>query len=148
MKKVLDVKTWKDSKEPQFRIVAPHKAVRTKDNLLFASDGSLISKIYFENRIGHILEFMSNYVHVQIEVKKTWVSDYENMEFDPDNYDDKKKYWKIFEFTNENLSSLSNEDRDYWEDEDNQNKIYAKCSEAAIDILEGREPEEISDEEE
>lgn len=87
MNKVLDVKTWKGSKEAQFRIVAPHKAVRTKDNLLFASDGSLISKIYFENRIGHILEFMSNYVHVQIEVKKTWVSDYENMEFDPDNYD-------------------------------------------------------------
>lgn len=87
MNKVLDVKTWKDLKEPQFRIVAPHKAVRTKDNLLFSSDGSLISRIYFENRIGHILEFMSNYINVQIEVKKTSVSDYGGMEFDSNNYD-------------------------------------------------------------
>ena len=94
MKKVLDVKTWKDSKGPQFRIPAiggviqmSHRAIRINDNKLFASDGSELSRIFFENRIGYILEFMSNYIHVQIEVKKPGVVDFDGMEFDPDNYD-------------------------------------------------------------
>ena len=92
MKKVLDVKTWKDSKEPQFRIPRAgmpisNRAIRINDNKLFASDGSELSRIFFENRIGYILEFMSNYIHVQIEVKKPGVVDFDGMEFDPDNYD-------------------------------------------------------------
>jgi hypothetical protein len=108
---------------------------------------SLVSEKGKERHKSVLKDFYEKFIKGEVTAKDAF-DKLKNSDIDPDNYDDKKKYWKIFEFTNENLSSLSNEDRDYWEDEDNQNKIYAKCSEAAIDILEGREPEEISDEEE
>lgn len=92
MKKILSVKSWLLRKTPQFRmanaggIAISGRAFRIKDNFLFATDGEK-SKIYFENRRGTILEFMADYVHVQIEVRKPGAPDYPGMEFDSDNYD-------------------------------------------------------------
>ncbi len=67
--------------------------------------------------------------------------------FDPHNYGDQIKYYKIFEavdheiFTNKNGTD---EQKRLWKD--NQDDIYAKCSEAAEHIIKGEE--NIDDEEE
>lgn len=62
-------------------------AVRIKDNFTFSCDGRQSSKIYYKNRKGNILDFMSDYVHVHIEVKKSEAPDYDGMEFDEENYE-------------------------------------------------------------
>lgn len=92
MKTILNVKSWLLRKQPQFRMAKAGsipilgRAIRINDGFLFATDGEK-SKIYFENRRGTILEFMADYVHVQIEVRKPGAPDYPGMEFDSDNYD-------------------------------------------------------------
>ena len=72
MKKVLDVKTWKDSKRPQFRIPfvgvikISHRAIRINDNMLFSSDDSALSRIFFEKRIGNISFINSSRIRINV----------------------------------------------------------------------------------
>ena len=70
MKKVLSVKSWLLNKNPQFKMTGPGQALRLKDNYSFSNRGDILSLISYNGRFGCILEFMSNYVHVQIEVRK------------------------------------------------------------------------------
>jgi hypothetical protein len=89
VKKILNVKSWIVKEKRQFVMDEPDDflARRIKDDMIFAEDGSYLSRIYFENRIGHILEFRSDMVNVLIEVKKKDVIDYPGMEFETKNYD-------------------------------------------------------------
>ncbi len=89
MKKILKIKSWIGVQKRQFTMEEPDGflALRIKDNVTFASDGSRLSAIYFENRIGHILDFMSDMIYVLIEVKRKDVIDYPGMEFEISNYD-------------------------------------------------------------
>lgn len=90
MKKILDVKTWLLKKNPQFKIISTKpvftEAVRLKDGEIF-SNGGIESFITYNGQRGMILEFMANYVHVQIEVRKPGAPDYVGIEFDSENYE-------------------------------------------------------------
>lgn len=59
-------------------------AMRLKDFQYFSSSTPMIS---YQNRKGNLLEFMADYIHVQIEVKKPGVIEYAGMQFDDVNYE-------------------------------------------------------------
>lgn len=86
---MLSVKEWrkKKSSEHQFMMymAIPDYVVRICDGVIFSY--SLDERfILYDNRDGMILEFMSDYINVKIEVKKPGVS-YTGMEFDSENYE-------------------------------------------------------------
>ena len=87
MKKVLSVKSWILNKNPQFKMAGPGQALRLKDNYSFSNRGDILSIISYCGRFGCILEFMSNYVHVQIEVRKADAPYYTGIEFDSEHYE-------------------------------------------------------------
>ncbi len=67
--------------------------------------------------------------------------------FDPHNYGDQIKYYKIFEAVDHEMSiseKLTSEQKEFWVK--NQDDIYTKCAEAAEHIIKGEE--NIDDEEE
>lgn len=66
--------------------------------------------------------------------------------FDPHNYGDQIKYYKIFEIVDKKINGNdgTNEQKEFWIK--NQDEIYAKCAEAAEHIIKGEE--NIDDEEE
>ena len=64
----------------------PDYAFRIIDGVEFSSIGDERFVLY-DNRDGVILEFMSDYINVQIEVKKTGVVSSIGMEFDNENYE-------------------------------------------------------------
>ena len=83
-------------------LTMPDYAFRIIDGVEFSSIGDE-RFILYDNREGMILEFMSDYINVQIEVKKPGVVSYQGMEFDTENYeilyvpinDLTRRVWKI-----------------------------------------------------
>lgn len=82
MKKVLSVKGWMLRKKPQFKMTGEGRAERLSDKYAFSNLGDILSVITYEGRRGIILEFMADYVHVQIEVVKSGVLYYNGIEFE------------------------------------------------------------------
>ena len=86
MRKIFNIKNWLLYKNPQFKMCGDGMASRLKDGLLFSNSGEY-SMVNYQGRRANILEFMSNYVHIQIEVMKPGVRIYKGMEFDTDDYE-------------------------------------------------------------
>ena len=88
---ILKIKEWKENRAVQFRMFAPHTALRIKDGKVFVSSSHANepehSKIWYNERKATLLEFMSNMILVQIEVRKPNFHDLPGMEFNPDNYE-------------------------------------------------------------
>jgi len=88
---ILKIKEWKENRAVQFRMFAPHTALRIKDGKVFVSSSHASypehSKIWYNERKATLLEFMSNMILVQIEVRKPNFHDLPGMEFNPDNYE-------------------------------------------------------------
>jgi len=88
---ILKVKEWKKNRAAQFRMFAPHTAIRIKDEKRFVTSEHPVnpegSKIWYNERKGTLLEFMDNMILVQIEVRKPNFHDLPGMEFNPDNYE-------------------------------------------------------------
>lgn len=85
MKKVLE---WVKENRKQFKMadtasICITAAIRLYDNEYFSS--SII--VYYKNRKALILDFMSDYIHVSIEVRKPQELIVPSEEFNPDNYD-------------------------------------------------------------
>jgi len=76
---ILKIKEWKENRAVQFRMFAPHTALRIKDGKVFVSSSHASypehSKIWYNERKATLLEFMSNF------------HDLPGMEFNPDNYE-------------------------------------------------------------
>lgn len=89
-----------------------------------------------EKHKSELLNFYAKFKKNEVTVEEAF-NKLKNGDIDPANEEEQEKYYYIFDFVNINSSSLSNDNRKYWQDEDNQNKIYAKCSEVAKEIIEG-----------
>lgn len=91
MTEILKIKDWIQSKSEQFIMIGPYTAMRYKDCQHFVASGHPVepeaSKILYDGRKGTLLEFMTNMIHVQIEVRKPNFHDLPGMEFNPDNYE-------------------------------------------------------------
>ena len=88
---VLKIKDWIKSKSAQFYMAGPNKAIRHKDFQEFVSiehkEDPKGAKIIYNGRKGMLLEFMSNMILVQIEVRKPNYREMPDMEFNPENYE-------------------------------------------------------------
>jgi len=90
MTAIFKIKEWVKRSETQFYMVAPYHAIRKLDDVAFFSiehPAAEFSKIWYAGRKGSLLEFMSDYINVQIEVRKSNIKELPEMEFNPDNYE-------------------------------------------------------------
>lgn len=101
---MLSVKEWRNSKSSKYQFMMhmtmPNHAVRICDGVIFSRSGDE-SFILYDNRDGVILELMSDYISVQIEVKKHGVVSFSGIE--SENYEImevpinelKRRVWKL-----------------------------------------------------
>lgn len=64
--KIKTIKDWIRFNKPQFEMVSEHEAKRLSDGIIYST--TYCSKVKYQGYLATILEFMSDYVHVQIEL--------------------------------------------------------------------------------